>query len=241
MILCLTTGGHGLRLPAKIRILIGKPTASPSEWARKMGVPEENILELGRVGNCHQIAVEKGWALPGAYISWSDTHSDGWWCRLFWEFPFRRQETFFLRFGWIWFRVPKSIKINITGKLRNGIMGRDVFEYILGQIGPAGAIYKVMEYTGPVMDEMSIDSRLSMCCLSMFSGAKLGIVNPDKKVIDWFRERTKVPFEPQISDPDAKYTKIYTFDTSKIEPQVVVPPLQTDSDKNIRGRRNKGH
>jgi len=66
-------------------------------------------------------------------------------------------------------------------------MGRDVYEYILGQIGPAGAIYQVMEFTGPVMDAMSIDGRLSMCCLAMFTGAKLGIVNPNEEIVNWLR------------------------------------------------------
>jgi 3-isopropylmalate/(R)-2-methylmalate dehydratase large subunit len=139
-----------------------------------------------------------------------------------------------MRFGWTWFRVPESIKFNITGKLNDGIMGRDVYEYILGLIGPTGAIYQVMEFTGPVMEDMSIDGRLSMCCLAMFTGAKLGIVNPDQKVIDWFKARTKVPFEPQVSDPDAKYAKVYEIDGSKIEPQVVVPPHRQTGVKNIK-------
>ena len=94
-------------------------------------------------------------------------------------------------------------------------MGRDVYEYILGQIGPVGAIYQVMEFTGPVMDDMSMDGRLSMCCLAMFTGAKTGIVNPNQKIIDWFKARTNIPFEPQISDPDAKYVKTYNYDGSK--------------------------
>jgi len=81
-----------------------------------------------------------------------------------------------------------------------------------------------MEFTGPVMDEMSMDGRLSMCCLAMFTGAKTGIVNPNQKIIDWFKARTSVPFEPQYSDKDAKYAKTYQYDGSKIEPQVVVPP-----------------
>ena len=93
-------------------------------------------------------------------------------------------------------------------------MGRDVFEYILGQIGPNGANYQVMEFTGPVMDEMSMDGRLSMCCLAMFTGAKTGIVNPNQKIIDWFKARTSVPFEPQYSDKDAKYVKTYQYDGS---------------------------
>jgi len=126
----------------------------------------------------------------------------------------------------MWFRVPKSIKFKISGKLQDGVMGRDVFEYILSQIGPDGAIYQVMEFTGPVVDEMSMDGRLSMCCLSVFTGAKLGIVNPDQKIIDWFKARTKVQFEPQVSDPDAVYAKTYEYDGSKIEPQVVIPPYR---------------
>jgi len=132
----------------------------------------------------------------------------------------------FLRTGKTWFRVPESIKFNITGKLQDGVMGRDVYEYILSQIGPAGAIYQTMEFTGPVMEGMSMDGRLSMCCLAMFTGAKLGIVNPDQKVIDWFKARTKLSFEPQVSDSDAKYVKSYEYDGSKIEPQVVIPPYR---------------
>ena len=195
------------------------------EWARKLGVPDENILELGRIGNCHHIAVELGWALPGSvYLSGPDGHSitvGGVGC---FGSCLSAGATSFMRSGWTWFRVPESIKFNITGKLKDGIMGRDVYEYILGQIGPAGAIYQVMEMVGPVIDEMSIDGRLSMACLAMFTGAKIMMVNPDQKVIDWFKARTNEPFEPQVSDTDAKYVKTYTFDGSKIEPQVVIPP-----------------
>jgi 3-isopropylmalate/(R)-2-methylmalate dehydratase large subunit len=83
-----------------------------------------------------------------------------------------------------------------------------------------------MEFTGKVIEDMSIDGRLSMCCLSIFTGAKTGIVNPDQKVLDWFKSRTNVPFEPQTSDKDAVYVKTYQYDGSKIEPQVVIPPYR---------------
>ena len=196
------------------------------EWLKQLGVPEKNILELGRIGNCHHLAIEKALALPGSvyFSAMTDGHAitvGGVGC---FGSCLSASAPSFLRSGWTWFRVPESIKFNITGKLQDGVMGRDVYEYILGQIGPNGAIYQVMEFTGPVMDEMSMDGRLSMCCLAMFTGAKIGIVNPDQKVIDWFKARTKVPFEPQVSDPDAKYVKTYEYDGSKIEPQVVVPP-----------------
>jgi len=118
-------------------------------------------------------------------------------------------------------------------------MGRDVFEYILGQIGPAGAVYQAMEFTGPVVEDMSLDGRLSMCCLSIFTGAKTGIVNPDQKVFDWFKTRTKVHYKPQVSDPDAQYAKVYNYDGSKIEPQVVVPPYDAPCSLSPRWRALK--
>ncbi len=195
-----------------------------SEWARQHGVPEKNILDLGRIGNKHHLAIEKAVALPGSFYFSTDAHSmtvGGVGC---FGNCVSVENSAFLRYGWTWFRVPESIKFNITGKLQDGVMGRDVYEYILSQIGPAGAIYQVMEYTGPVIDSMSIAGRCSMCCLSVFTGAKLGIVNPDQKVLDWFKTRTDVPFEPQVSDSDARYVKTYEYDGSKIEPQVVVPP-----------------
>jgi 3-isopropylmalate/(R)-2-methylmalate dehydratase large subunit len=196
------------------------------EWAKSLGVPDENILELGRVGTCHHIPIEMAWALPGGVYLHIDTHCPtvgGVGCL---GINLSAAETSFLRLGWMWFRVPKSIKFEISGKLQNGVYGRDVFEYILGQIGPAGAVYQAMEYTGSVVEDMSMDGRLTMCCLSIFTGAKTGIVAPDQKVIDWFKARTKVPFEPQYSDKDAEYAKVYKYDGSKIEPQVVVPPYR---------------
>ncbi len=194
------------------------------EWAKQMGVPDENNFELGRSGIDHHLAVEKAWAMPGSvYLSAHDGHSITLGGIGSFGSNLSAGAPFFMRFGWMWFRVPESIKFIIKGKLQDGVMGRDVIEYILGQIGPQGAIYQVMEFTGPVMDEMSMDGRLSMCCLAMFTGAKLGIVNPSQEIIDWFRARTDFPFEPQFSDPDAHYIKTYEYDGSKIEPQVVLP------------------
>jgi len=197
-----------------------------SEWARNMGVPDENILDLGRVGTCHHLPIERGWALPGAVYLNTDTHcptAGGVGCL---GINIAAAETPFLRLGWMWFRVPKSIKFNITGKLQDGVMGRDVFEYILSQIGPDGAVYQAMEFTGSVMEDMSIDGRLSMCCLTVFTGAKTGIVNPDQKVFDWFKNRAQVKYETQISDLDAVYAKTYEINGSDIEPQVVIPPYR---------------
>ena len=108
--------------------------------------------------------------------------------------------------------------------MQNGVTARDIYEYILGQIGGAGAPGQVMEFTGPVVDAMSMDDRFTMCCGALFTGAWTAIVNPDKKTMEYVRARTEEPFEPLTSDPDASFAKVYNFDVSKIEPQVVPPP-----------------
>ena len=82
----------------------------------------------------------------------------------------------------------------------------------------------MIEWMGPVIDALSMDERFSLCSLVLFIGAWTAIINPDKKTIDYVGARTKEPFEPQVSDPDARYAKVYEFDISNLEPQIVAPP-----------------
>ena len=63
--------------------------------------------------------------------------------------------------GRTWLRVPESIKMVLKGKLQDGVMSRDISDFVLGQIGPAGACFKVLEWTGPVIDAMSMDERFA--------------------------------------------------------------------------------
>ena len=99
-----------------------------TEWLKALGVADENILELGRIGNCHHLAVEKALALPGSvyFSAMTDGHAitvGGVGC---FGSCMSASAPAFLRTGWTWFRVPESIKFNITGKLQDGVMGRDV-------------------------------------------------------------------------------------------------------------------
>jgi 3-isopropylmalate/(R)-2-methylmalate dehydratase large subunit len=66
--------------------------------------------------------------------------------------------------------------------------------------------------------------RITLCQNALFTGAWTAIVNPDKTTLDYVKARTKEPFEPLVSDPDAKFAKVYDFDVSRLEPQVVPPP-----------------
>ena len=87
-----------------------------------------------------------------------------------------------------------------------------------------GGMGGVLEWCGPVVDEMSMEERFSLSSSAIFTGAWTSIMNPDDKVIRYVQAATTRPFEPVRSDPDARYARVFEFDVSEIEPLVVPPP-----------------
>ncbi len=228
--------GVGVFNPKLIRIVDGHLGATAShnaagvrratrEWAKAVGIPQENIFNLGRGGIENMFSAEKIWALPGeVYFQAVNGHAStsGALGAFATTLSYGRGAYFIL--GKSWVRVPRSVKLVLKGTLGKGVCARDVFEYILGQIGPTGAGGAVIEWTGPVIDTLTMDERFSLCSPAIFTGAWTAIMNPDEKTLEYVRARTKETFEPQVSDPDAKYATIYEFDVSNLEPQVVPPP-----------------
>ena len=219
LVLC----GHDYCIPGRLDRRLANIKA-----AKKYGIPRDNIRDVGEGGEEHDVSMQNGWVLPGkVYICGIDgqTPINGAMGCVAEPLAHGAGEVIAaILTGKSWIHVPPSIKLNLKGELQAGVSGRDVFEWILGKLGPSGAVGSMLEYTGPAVDEMSIDSRLAMCGHSAFTSAFSGIINPDEKTIDWIKPRTKESFEPLTSDPDAKYIKTFDFDVSQIEPQVVLPP-----------------
>jgi 3-isopropylmalate/(R)-2-methylmalate dehydratase large subunit len=125
--------------------------------------------------------------------------------------------------GELWFMVPETIKFEITGRLPDCVYSKDVILYIAGKYSTEVAQYKSIEWTGSVVDEMSLDGRFTMSNMSVELGAKFGLFRADQKVIDYVKARTEKAFEPVQADPDAVYAETYTINGSMIEPQVALP------------------
>ncbi|MFC1988868.1 aconitase family protein [Chloroflexota bacterium] len=196
-----------------------------TQWAERVGIPERNIYNLGRSGIEHVIAEEHCWALPGEVnVSVVNGHTTSRGALGAFAFALSYEKGAFMLTGKTWIQVPETAKFEVTGHLQKGVTARDVFDYILGQIGGAGAADQVMEWTGPVIDEMDMDGRFTLCSNSLFTGAWTAIMNPDEKALEYVRAHTKEPFEPLVSDPDASFAKVYSFDVSNLEPQVIPPP-----------------
>ncbi|MFC2067134.1 aconitase family protein [Chloroflexota bacterium] len=203
----------------------GEARRAIEKWAREVGIPEENIYLIGRAGIEHVFASEKCWALPGdCFFQVVNGHTSTLGGIGAFAVTLSYGSGAYLMTGKTWVRVPESARFNIRGDLGKGVMARDVFEYILGQVGPIACIGQVIEFGGPTVENMEMDGRFSLCCNTIFTGAWTSIINPDQKTLDYIKERTSDPFEPLASDPDAQYAKVWDFDVSDLVPQVVPPP-----------------
>ena len=196
------------------------------QWAREMNLPPENILNLGRGGIENMISAERPYALPGeTFFQGCNGHLSTVGALGVFPCALSHGAGAYLMKGTTWMRVPRSVRIVLKGKMpAKGVYARDVFEYVLQQIGPMGGLGGVLEWVGPVVDAMSMDERFSLSSSAIFTGAWTSLMNPDAQTIDYVKTRTSEPFEPLCSDPDAEYAKTYEFDVSKIEPLVVPPP-----------------
>jgi len=149
---------------------IGEERVNSRRWAKRMGIPEENIYELGRSGVEHVVAGDHAWALPGElFFQAVNGHTTTLGALGGFAVTMSYGSGAYMMTGKTWIRVPESVKVVVNGTLAPGVIGRDVSEFILGKIGPSAAVGKVMEWTGPVIDAMSIDGRFSICCNALFS------------------------------------------------------------------------
>jgi 3-isopropylmalate/(R)-2-methylmalate dehydratase large subunit len=185
---------------------------------------EQHVRLQERVGIGHQVLAEKGYVRPGMLVLHSDQHISILGALGAFATGVSQDLVAVFAMDEVWLKIPETIQFRINGDLANGVMARDLWQFVLADIGPDGASDKVMEYGGPTIDGMSIDERMSLCCHAMFAGATTAIINPDKKTVDYVRGRTKEPFEALTSDPDANYVKTYDYDVTTLEPQITVPP-----------------
>lgn len=195
------------------------------DFARKQELT--NYFEVGRMGIEHCLLPEQGIVGPGDVIIGADSHT----CTYgalgaFSTGVGSTDMAAAMATGEVWFKVPESIKFVFHGeKLNPWVSGKDLILYVIGQIGVDGALYQAMEFTGPVINNLSMDSRFSMANMAIEAGGKNGIFAPDEKTLEYIKGRVKRPYQLYESDPDAQYAAVYEYDVKDIEPQVAFPHL----------------
>ncbi len=200
-----------------------------ANFAKEQGI--KNYFEIGCMGIEHALLPEKGIVGPGQLIIGADSHT----CTYgaLGAYATGVGSTDLARFfidGKCWFKVPASIKFIYNGKLPKWVSGKDLILFTIGQIGVDGALYKAMEFTGPVIEKLDMDSRFSMSNMAIEAGGRAGIISPDKITLDYVTSKKYLSkIKVLKSDNDAAYEKIYEWDVSKLKPQVACPHLPSNT------------
>ncbi len=189
------------------------------------------VKELGiknyfgeNTGISNQIAAEKGFIRPGMLIAGIDSHivTYGALGAASTSFGFT-EIAFIFATGKIWFKVPSTLKFNLSGTLSDRIMSKDVILHIAGKYGMNVANYKSVEFGGEGSKDLSMDSRMAMTNMSIELGAKFGLFESDEITLQYLKSRGIEDEAPLVSDTDAEYESVFPIDISKLEPQVALP------------------
>ncbi|MDP3765661.1 MAG: 3-isopropylmalate dehydratase large subunit [Nanoarchaeota archaeon] len=202
---------------------------------------EKNVKEFGirffdtstlHQGIVHVIGPELGLTQPGMTIACGDSHTST--HGAFGSIAIgigTSQVRDVLAIQCLAINKPKVRKINLSGRIGKGVYAKDVILEIIRRLGVKGGIGYAYEYAGRVMENMTMEERMTVCNMSIEGGAKCGYVNPDKTTFDYIKDRLFAPkrenFEKAVkywksiaSDNDADYDDVVEINASNLEPMV---------------------
>ena len=201
------------------------------DWAKRQNI--KDFFDIGSNGVCHAIFPEKGYVRPGYTVIMGDSHT----CThgAFGAFAAgvgtTDLEVGILK-GVCSFREPKTIKFVLNGKLKDGVYAKDVILYLISKIGVNGATNHVIEFTGPVVDNFDMESRMTICNMAVEAGGTSGICYPDEKTVEYLWDFIKDEYKSKEdavndykkwkSDDDAEFAKVIELDLSDLEPVCTV-------------------
>ena len=201
------------------------------DWAKRQNI--KDFFDIGSNGVCHAIFPEKGYVRPGYTVIMGDSHT----CThgAFGAFAAgvgtTDLEVGILK-GVCSFREPKTIKFVLNGKLKEGVYAKDVILYLISKIGVNGATNHVIEFTGPVVDNFDMESRMTICNMAVEAGGTSGICYPDEKTVEYLwgfikdeyksKEDAVNDYKKWKSDDDAEFAKVIELDLSDLEPVCTV-------------------
>lgn len=198
------------------------------EFAGKHGIT--HVYDVGTVGIEHALLPEQGLVGPGDCIVGADSHT----CTYgalgaFSTGVGSTDMAAAMASGLNWFKVPDAIKVELSGKLRPYVSGKDVILHLIGEIGVDGALYQSLEFTGEGVSELSMDDRFTISNMAIEAGGKNGIFPVDDQTLEYIKGR--FGREPVIyeADADAEYSRVVKIDLSTLEPTVSMPHLPSNT------------
>jgi methanogen homoaconitase large subunit len=190
------------------------------QFAAEQGI--KNIYTHGE-GICHQVLPEKGYIKPGMVVVGADSHT----CTYgaFGAFATGMGATDMAAVfatGKTWFLVPAAYNIQVEGEMAKYVTSKDIILNLIGEMGTDGATYKSLEFHGSTIDSMEVSARMTITNMAIESGAKNGIMKPNKATMKYLKER-EIIGKLVDSDPDSVYEKDYYIKADELEPQLACP------------------
>ncbi len=197
------------------------------EFVGSQGVEKFHDIRGDVGGICHQILPESGYVRPGAVIVGTDSHTTRHGALGAFAFGIGATEM-----ASVWalgialnVEVPPTIKVVVKGRFKKFVGPKDLILHLIGKISAQGANFKVLEFHGPTIEQMSTSGRLVLCNMAVEAGATAGIVPADAETERYLREEAGVtePIDFVKPDPDAVYDQVIQINVAKLTPQIACP------------------
>ncbi len=218
--------------PERVVVILDHYVPAPTERAAnihklvKTAVAQFGISNFydGRYGISHQVMLEKGHVLPGELVMGTDSHT----CTYgalgaasagigFTEMAYT------LATGKLWFKVPETIRFELTGALPSRLSAKDLILAIAGEHSAEVAQYKAVEFAGPGAQSLSMAGRMTMANMSIEIGAKFCFFETDSRTEDFLSAAGAKDYAPLKFSPGATFSGTFNADLSSLEPQVALP------------------
>ncbi|MBV8694923.1 MAG: 3-isopropylmalate dehydratase large subunit [Ktedonobacteraceae bacterium] len=185
---------------------------------------QEQDITILQEGICHQVMPERGYVTPGDIIVGADSHT----CTYgaLGAFATGMGSTDIgvaYATGRSWFRIPTTINIRVTGDLPFGVYAKDVTFEMVRLVGVDGANYRAIEYSGDLIERMSVSERFTFCNMAIEMGGKAGLITPDATTQEWLRGRTDRDY-PMLAPRNPRYERIVEIDASQLQPMIACHP-----------------
>lgn len=194
--------------------------AAARRFGRERGV---RVFDIGEHGLSHQVPAEHGYVLPGTVYWCIDTQAPTMGALGAFAIAATGDVSSVLAFGRTWLQVPESFRVTLSGEMRDGITGKDLFMRV-AQEAHGTLAGKVVEYTGPGVANVPMDYRFSICNGPASVSGVTGIIAPDDVTLAWLRGRLRDDPIVLASDADARYAGSCDIDMATVEPMIAFPP-----------------
>lgn len=232
---------HNLPTTARVDATGRRLPIADAQSAQQLAALEGNAADFGlnyidatalEQGIVHVVGPEQGFSLPGTTIVCGDSHTAAHGGLGALGFGIGTSEVeHVLATQTLLLRPSKTMEVRVEGKLGTAVSPKDVVLAIIGRLGTAGGTGYVIEYTGNVFREMSVEGRLTVCNMSIEAGARAGLVAPDEKTFAYLRNRPQAPqgelweravawWNSLATDPGARYDKVVTLAAGDIAPSL---------------------